>query len=89
MRCKIGDRAFVIKGFQNNIGKVVRIHERSDFFPGYWYVGSEGLPLEGVHLMTGIGGFNMSAHIDDSELLPIRGEPDDTEVTEREKELTE
>lgn len=87
-RCKIGDRAFIVKSpFPENIGKiiiVIGIGALKD-----WFVRSEGSQLRcSKHIATGeIVGQGVDSHgeVNDDQLRPIRGEPE--KESEKEKEV--
>lgn len=87
-RCKIGDRAFIIKSrFEENIGKIVRIMRQGTILD--WHCESEGLPLR-TRVVDASGhaigyGLEMECEGSDDALMPIRGEPE--KEPEKEKEV--
>lgn len=84
-RCKIGDRAFIIKSrFPENIGKIVKVIDRSKHAFTDWLIESEGTPIKAVTLFGQIR-YGACINASDSWLMPIRGEPE--KESEREKEV--
>lgn len=88
-RCKIGDRAFIIKSrFPENIGKIVRVIGQAEFMD--WRVESEGSPIKVISVDKN-GNVRKNAHwkmrgsCSDGALMPIRGEPE--KESEKEKEV--
>ena len=75
MRCKIGDRAFIVKSlFLANVGRIVEVvdYDRGELD---WEVRSEGSPLRGVSRLTGDSITGPRLCISDSHLRPIRDRP--------------
>lgn len=84
-RCKIGDRAFIINSdFPENLGKIVKIVNRSKYYFADWLIESEGSPIKAVNLF-GEACYGPRVNVLDSRLIPIRGELE--KESEKEKEV--
>lgn len=86
MKCKLGELAFITcaPDIKQNLGKIVRVVELKSFlFAGeVWLCRSQHGPM-----LTSDGSYQLESYCHDSDLTPIRGEPEKTDETEQTKEL--